>query len=89
MKDVRMNEEEYKNWRNDAFNALISYYNEEDVNTVLNWFDTMTGSKELNLIGKMCLEAMTIFTCACDNFKLYNSMMSRLFIYAPLILKNK
>lgn len=29
---------------------------------------------------------MLVFTDAKDNFDLYNSLMARLFIYAPLIL---
>lgn len=82
-----MNQEEFKVWEHDAARALSGRYNQEEIETVLEWFRRIKGAEERDLIGDKALEGMSAFVAAKDNFDLYNSLMARLFIYAPLILK--
>ena len=82
-----MNQEEYKVWEQDAARALSGRYNQAEIETVLEWFRRIKGAEERDLIGHDEVEAMLLFVQAQGNFDLYNSLMARLFIYAPLILK--
>lgn len=82
-----MNKEEYLKWRMDAATCLMLRYNAEDTEKVLCWFDYIKGREERELVGDESVECMLKFVTSCDNFDMYNSLMCRLFIYAPLILK--
>jgi len=84
-----VNEREYAQWRTDALEALLKLYSEEDSNKILRWFDRIKGSEELSLIGQTAFDGMIAFTgIGLDKkvWKLYNTMMARMFMYAPLIL---
>ena len=81
-----VNQTEYKAWEEDARRALSGRYCLADIGTVLDWFRSIKGADERDLIGNDEVEAMLTFTGARDNHDLYNSLMARLFIYAPLIL---
>lgn len=78
---------EYSNWRNHAKLSLQPLYSPDEIEIILRWFDNIRGSCERDLVGDESVEAMLVFVNSCDTFDLYNSLMSRLFIYAPLILK--
>jgi hypothetical protein len=88
---VKMNKDSWDEWRvSDANEMLrIAGYNKKDRKVVLDWFYTMSEGDELNLIGESGLSAMERFVTSKNTFNVYNSLMSRLFIYAPLILNNK
>ena len=82
-----MNQEEYKRWEGDADRALSGRYTPAERTTILRWFRTIKGADERELVGNDEVEAMLTFVAAKGGFDLYNSLMARLFIYAPLILK--
>lgn len=82
-----MNEQEYKAWEAAADVALSDRYVYADRQFVLDWFRRIKGQEERELIGNEEVDAMLKFVCARGNFDMYNSLMARLFIYAPLILK--
>lgn len=84
-----MNHEEYLRWETDAARALSGRYTEEERGIILRWFRHIKGQEERDLIGNEEVDAMLKFVGAADNFDLYNSLMARLFIYAPLILKEE
>ncbi len=82
-----MNEQEYTIWENDARRALSGRYSEAEIKEVLDFFRCIKGADERELVGDKEVEAFLVFSDAKGNFDLYNSMMARLFIYAPLILR--
>ena len=85
-----MNELEYKQWRLDAAMCLSCKYSESEVLTILRWFDRIKGAGERDLIGELRLNAFSDFSSAEPSdgkWSLYNSLMSRLWIYAPYILE--
>ena len=84
-----MNHEEYLRWDADANRALAGKYTQEERAIILRWFRNIKGQEERELIGNEEVEAMLTFVGAAGNFDVYNSMMARLFIYAPLILKEE
>lgn len=86
-KGFRMDELEYRKWEAEARVALACRYTTEETDEVLNWFRTIKGSKERDLIGSDAMEGMLTFVAAKGGFDIYNSLMARLFIYAPLILQ--
>ena len=85
-----MNEQDYIKWRNDAMSALrLRGYTTDEIVALLCWFDNIKGSNEIDLVGLARVNAFAVFSCAkpMDNkWELYDSMMARLFIYAPYIL---
>lgn len=78
---------EYEKWREDARQALLNLYTEPQTQQVLHWFDNIKAKKEFDLVGHDEVNAMIIFVQARNNYNAYNSLMARLFIYAPLLLK--
>lgn len=82
-----MNREEYARWEADADRALSGRYTPQERAIILAWFRSIKGQDERELIGNEQVEAMLVFVTAAGNFDLYNSLMARLFIYAPLILR--
>lgn len=87
-----MNESEFKKWLDDASAILaIAGYSPKDSKIIIEWFRSMKGSDERLLIGNKAVNGHLIMVAASigklGKFDLYGSMMSRLFIYAPLILK--
>lgn len=81
-----MNHEEYLQWERDAEMALLGRYSPDDIRIILDWFRSIKGSDERALIGDEAVDAMLVFTSAVKPFDLYNSLMARAFVYAPLIL---
>lgn len=81
-----MNQEEYAKWEQDARRALAGRYASEEIDVLLSWFRSIKGADERDLIGHEAVEAMLVFTDAQGHFDLYNSLMARVFVYAPLIL---
>jgi hypothetical protein len=84
-----MNHEEYLRWKADADRALSGKYTAEERAIIVGWFDYMKGQDERELVGNEAVEAMLVFVQAGNNFEVYDSLMARLFIYAPLILKQE
>lgn len=82
-----MNKQEYQKWEDDARLALSGKYTADEAGIILDWFRNIKGAGERDLIGHDAVEAMLTFVAAQDNFDLYSSLMARLFIYAPLILR--
>ena len=82
-----MNQQEYTRWEEDARRALSGRYSASEIDIILHWFRNIKGSGERDLIGDNEVEAMLVFTGARDRHDLYNSLMARLFVYAPLILE--
>ena len=81
-----MNQEQYAKWEYDARRALSGRYTDAEIDILLRWFRCIKGADERDLIGHEAVEAMLVFTEAGGRFDLYNSLMARLFVYAPLIL---
>ncbi len=81
-----MNHEEYLQWERDAEMALSGRYSPDDIRTILEWFRCIKGADERALIGDEAVDAMLVFTGEGERFDLYNSLMARAFVYAPLIL---
>jgi hypothetical protein len=87
-----MNEAEYKQWELDAANALSGKYCEEEIGTILYWFSNIRSSNERDLVGNATLTHICEVSDAVfidKNWSLYNSLMWRLWIYAPYILKEE
>jgi hypothetical protein len=82
-----MTSEEFAQWESDAKRALEARYTAEEIEVVIDWFRRIKGEDERELIGNDEVEAMLVFAGARENFDLYNCLMARLFIYAPLILR--
>ena len=82
-----MNRDQYNQWREHARQLLLNLYTETQVRVVLHWFDNIKGAGERDLVGNDEVNAMLTFAQARNSFDLYNSLMARIFIYAPLILK--
>lgn len=83
-----MNEQEYKKWESDARRALSGKYGAGEIETVLDWFRGIRSADERDLIDNEAVDAFLVFTKAQDPFDLYDSLMARAFIYAPLILRD-
>ncbi len=80
---------EFEDWCNDAWDALCKVYTEAESECIVDWFRHIKGSDEYELIGHERLEAFLTFSTP-ENvrwFNVYSSMMSRVWIYAPYILK--
>lgn len=94
-----MNPEQYAKWRSDAFQslALSEKFLPEEIEFVLEWFDSIKGQKERDLIGDALVDAhcnmCDILVDDCKKYFnsefLYFSLMSRLWIYAPIIIAEK
>lgn len=82
-----MNEQEYRKWEQDALRALSGKYSEQQALAVIDWFSRIKGSTEIELLGVDRAGAMLKFVDNGADFDLYDTLMARLFIYAPLILK--
>lgn len=94
-KEINMNEQEWKQWLLDARACLIctNKYSNGEISQIINWFYHIRGSDERALIGDEAVDALSTVNKATINklgcFDLYISLMARLFIYAPLILKER
>ena len=84
-----MNQTDYTKWEEDAALALSGKYNQDEIEIIIDWFSRIKGSEEREMVGSEEVDAMLKFVCAKDGFDLYNSLMARLFIYAPLILREE
>jgi hypothetical protein len=82
-----MNQTEYAEWERDAYMALGGKYTIDEIIIILEWFAGIKGQDERDMIGNEAVEAHLVFVTAGGKFDLYNSLMSRLFIYAPFILE--
>jgi hypothetical protein len=83
-----MNEEEYEEWERHArlmLNISGKYWPNE-VNEIIGWFRHIDGAAERGLLGDGSIDAFLVFIKG-GQFNLYDSLMSRLFIYAPMIVK--
>jgi len=90
-----MNEQEWRQWLLDAEKCLIctKKYSDTEISAIIDWFYHIRGSNERHLIGDKAIDALSVVNEAAidrlGSFDLYGSLMARLFIYAPLILKEK
>ena len=85
-----MNKEEYIEWKLDVIHCLNCKYLFKEITIILNWFDRIKASEESALIGPERLEAYRIFHGDPDtnpHYNLYDSLMIRVWAYAPAILK--
>lgn len=84
-----MDMEEYKKWLKDAAICLAVKYTSEEAQIIISWFVNIRGSHERELVGSNRVNAFTTF-CSHNppdgKFSVYDTMMSRLWIYAPYIL---
>jgi len=80
-----MNEEQFNKWIKDATNALMCVYSAEQAKIVVDWFETIKGRKERDLVGDTIVDKVTQHY-AKTGHGLYTSMMARLWLYAPAIL---
>lgn len=82
-----MNEMEFNKWTDDATQALLrtGRYTADEITKILAWFWSMDSRAESDLIGDDALKALSMVLE--QNFDMYNSLMVRLFVYSPLILK--
>jgi hypothetical protein len=81
-----MGKEEYEKWMRDALVCLMCKYSEEQARIVLDWFEQIRSRAERDLVGDAFVDAF------CDNlpvlhFSVYDSLMARMWIYAPYILE--
>ncbi len=81
-----MNEKEYLKWQQDARRALSGRYSDDEIDIVLSWFRGIKGQAERDMVGSAEVDAMLVFVSAGKRFDMYNSLMARLFVYAPFIL---
>ena len=85
-----MNAKEYIEWRLDVYHCLGCKYSSKEITIIVEWFDLIKGKKEAALIGPDRLEAYRMFNGDPDtnpHYNLYDSMMIRVWAYAPAILK--
>lgn len=83
-----MNQAEHNKWKADARLALSGKYNVDEIEIIMEWFRYMKGTDERDLLGHEELEhLLKAMEGMEETWDLYNSMMARLFIYAPLILR--
>lgn len=89
-----MNDVEWQKWEDDARAALKGRYAKDDITIIIHWFRSIKWAGECNLIGDAAVEAFDLVVSAVRDrhadprlFDLYNSLMARLFLYAPLILQ--
>lgn len=86
-----MGTEQNQQWLKDAKEALCKVYTEKEADIIVDWFYTIKGRKERDLVGDEKVDAHS--TMIGDDiesirfFSVYASMMSRMWIYAPYILK--
>jgi hypothetical protein len=83
-----MNVEEYKQWRQDAYATLTAtQYTPEQAETILVWMDTIKGADERDLLGDERNHARLAYQeMDLKHFSLYNVLMSKMWMYASLIL---
>ena len=84
-----MGPEDYKQWTEDAIVALSKFYSENEVKIIMDWFSYFKCRDEIDLLGQERFDCMMYYIEEEDIglFHLYTNMMSRLWRYAPLILK--
>jgi hypothetical protein len=81
-----MNKQEYLKWQIDATFALAGIYTKAEIVKIMLWFDNIRGRHERDLVGDASVDAFLTFHIGDKHWNLYNSLMSRLFVYAPYIL---
>lgn len=88
-----MNPDEYLKWQEDAYSALIRVYTEADTIKILDWFKYIKGSEERDLVGNRIVDSFDCIYQAwnngSDSSSIYHSMMVRLWVYSPFIVKLK
>lgn len=82
-----MNKQEYANWRREATICLLGKYNCQETAIILAWFDNMETDSEFLLTGSDVQECLGVVRGHIWPISMYNDMMMRLWLYAPLILK--
>lgn len=90
-----MNEQQLAVWTQDARACLYvtHKYTSEEIDGIMYWFKNISGSAERGLVGDAAVDAHVVMIQSLIkegmNYPewLYFSLMSRLFIYAPLIVK--
>lgn len=85
-----MNEQQYYKWKADTYNALVDsgVYNDKQADIIVDWFDSIKGSKERHWFGNKLLDALTEHweDTPYDNF-VYKTLTVRAWLYADRILK--
>jgi hypothetical protein len=84
-----MNHQELLRWRNDAYIALSRRYSAQECRTILDWMHNAKSGDEHELVGDARYVAVVEAGILDDHndFDLYNSLMWRIWYYAPFILK--
>lgn len=89
-----MGTEQFASWLKDAKEALMKVYKEDEAEIIIDWFRLMKGRDEVELVGEGRVNAHLQFAYGIEGqpkpeffTSVYQSMMSRMWIYAPYILK--
>lgn len=85
-----MNPEENKLFIQCATISLRFKYTEEETKIIVDWFKSIKGAGENELIGHERVGSFLKFCCAEKHdgkFSVFDTLMSRIWIYAPYILE--
>lgn len=84
-----MNEQQYYKWKADTHEALVGsgIYNAEQAQIIVDWFDSIKGSRERQWFGDELLDALSNHWSGSpyENF-VYKTMTARAWLYADKIL---
>lgn len=82
-----MNAEQFDQWKKDATLVLTaSKYTKEQADIITGWFSRIKGEDERELVGSDFVNTFAD-NYPAKHFSVYDSMMARLFVYAPYILE--
>ncbi|HET8687940.1 MAG TPA: hypothetical protein VFM18_14965 [Methanosarcina sp.] len=84
-----MTAQEFEKFLVDLRIVLSIKFNEEDTNKIVTWMSYFKTSDEKYLIGEKGVSAFQeVFESLreSDGYDLYNTLMARAFLYAPMIL---
>lgn len=85
-----MNEQQYYKWKADTYNALVdsSVYSQEEAEIIVDWFDSIKGTRERCWFGDELLDSLTEHwkDSPYENF-VYKTLTARAWLYADKILE--
>ncbi len=86
-----MNKEQFALWVIDIRHALHRRYTQKETQIIIDWFETIKGSKERDLIGYGMFHEIILplmdHLYSSEQWCMYHSMNIRVWIYAPYIIK--
>lgn len=84
-----MTAQEFEAFLTDLRHVLTVKFSPEDIEVIVNWMSYMKTSDEKHLIGDKGVSSLQeVFEALLESggFDLYNTLMARAFLYAPMIL---